>query len=168
VSALEVSVSGCFDAGVAGAEVGAAEEPATGAESERFCALLALLRRECGVAGGGDVIRGDVGGGCAASFTAAASLSCFRGSFESGSGVFWLWASCGMLEADSARWIAAADGGAEEPLLFSGETLSLRMGEVCRDVRGLVPVKGDARRAKLLEEDVRKTGLAVGMGCGCV
>lgn len=140
----------------------------TGAESDLFCALLALLRRECGVAGGGDVIRGDVGKGCEASFAAAATLSCFRGNFERGSGVVWLCANCGMLDDESARWIAAADGGPDEALLLSGDTLSLRMGEVCRDVRGLVPVKGDARRAKLLDEDVRKTGFAVGIGCGCV
>jgi hypothetical protein len=53
---------------------------------------LALLRRECGVAGGGDLILGDVGQGCGASFVAGA-LSCFRGSFERDSGTVGLWLS---------------------------------------------------------------------------
>jgi hypothetical protein len=107
VSAFVGSDSGCLDAGVAG--VGGAEADVAaatllaGAESDRFCALLALLRRECGVAGGGDVIRGDVGQGCDASLAAGVALSCFRGNFESGSGVFCPWANCGMFEEESAR-----------------------------------------------------------------
>jgi hypothetical protein len=47
------------------------------------------------------------------------------------------------------------------------------MGDVVRELRGLVPVKGEARRAKLLDDEVRKTGAAapsgfeVGIGCDC-
>jgi hypothetical protein len=78
-----------------------------------------------------------------------------------------------MFDDESARWIAAADGGADAPLLLLGDILSLRMGDVVREVRGLVPVKGEARRARLLDDEVRKTGAApasgfeVGIGCDC-
>jgi hypothetical protein len=91
-SDLPDSGSACLAAGVAGAEVDDAATPPAGADSDLFCALLALLRRECGVAGGGDLILGDVGHGCEGSFGAGA-LSCLRGSFESDSGTVWLWLS---------------------------------------------------------------------------
>lgn len=120
-----------------------------------FAFMLALApllpRLEFTPEGGGDFILGDRGHWGVESAEAAALLGA-RGSLETASAVAPGCCSCGTLEVDKARCIAAALGWVDSVLDNAG-ALSFRRGEVFLDVRGLCPVAGEDAAGASDDED---------------
>ena len=129
-----------------------------------FCATAEFLR-ELAADGGGDFSRGD-SGHCGVVSPEPAALLCCLGSFDTASDMEPC-CSCGTAAADKALWIAAAEGCVDIGVVRGPGLLSLRIGEVFREVRGLVPA-GDAVCGIRLPEGVfRSCGICVDDADAC-
>lgn len=104
--------------------------------------------------GGGDFSRGDIGH-CGVLSPDPPPVLCARGNFDTASDTDPC--NCGTLAADSARWIAAAEGteGCRDGLL------SFRPGELFREESGLAPADGDFNGNRLFEGCFRSCGMGV-------
>ena len=105
---------------------------------------------------GGDFIRGDIGHCGVLSPDPPPALRLARGSLDTAS-VTGPERSCGALAADSALWIAAADGCVDLLPPRGCGRLSLRMGELLREFSGLVP-DGEDEGSRLLDRCLRSCG----------
>lgn len=109
-----------------------------------LCCATAEPRLELGPDGGGDLRRGEIGHCGVVSPEGVTDFGTRPGNFDTASLTAEPFCCrCGTLDADNARWIAAADGCVDKALGTSGG-LSWRMGEAFLDVRGLAPGAGDA------------------------
>lgn len=110
------------------------------AGASAFFAVVAEPRLEFGPEGGGDFNRGDIGHCGVVSPLAPVLLFCLDtlpASFVPPP------CSAGTFAADSALWIAAAEGCVDIGVVRGCGLLSLRIGEVFLDVRGLVPAEAE-------------------------
>lgn len=106
-----------------------------------FLAVVAEPRLELGPEGGGDFNRGDIGHcGGVVSPLAPVLLFCLDAlpaSFVPPPG------RAGTFAADSALWIAAAEGCVDIGVVRGCGLLSFRVGDAFLDVRGLVPAEAE-------------------------
>lgn len=123
-------------------------------------------RRELGPEGGGDLTRGEIGH-CGVVSPEAVALFTGLANLDTASvtDVPRVWVcvccgcSCGTLEADSARCMAAAEGVVDNPVgIVVG--LSFRVGDALREVCGLCPVAGDGTfAASAVDDDFLSVGV---------
>lgn len=124
-----------------------------------FCPVAADPRLEFGPEGGGDFSRGDVGQ-CGVLSPDPPALLGTLGNRDTESDTPPA-CNCGAFAADNARCIAAADGCVGFGLDRCCGRLSLRMGDVLRDVLGLEPADTVAAGTRLFDDRFRKGGAGV-------
>lgn len=130
---------------------------------EGALAAVAEPRLEFGPDGGGDFSRGDTGH-CGVVSALAPVLLADRGTLDASPAAAFC--SEGTLAADNARCMAAAEGWVATGVVVGCGLVSLRMGDVLRDVRGLVPAEAEDAVTKPPDSFFLSGGSPADMGVG--